>query len=426
MRTTILRRTGARLLPGLLPVAAGILLLQGCLKDRITETYRIYTPVYTLKATVLAQINGNPAEAVSQAGQLYVKGNYIYLNDVNEGIHVYDNSDASHPHQVAWLNIPGNKNIAIKGNILYADMYQDLLALDISDPHQAKVIGSLPGFFSSRNYGDPNMVLTSWNIHDTTFRVRPTDMYSIPGTQMYTFYGAAVPAAFETLNAGSGGTGIGGSTAVMTLIGNDIFAIPEEHSLGVIDISDPTQPKKLYEGSAGYDLETIFPLQDKLLLGSKEGVYIYSIADPANPTRVTEFVHGTACDPVIADATNAYVTLHAGTSCGGSANELDVLDAKNLSYTPLVRSYPMTSPTGLCKDGSLLFVCDGTVVKVFDATDPANLQLLSSAQAGNPMDVIAYDHHLLVVSADGLYQFGYSDPSHLVQLSYLPVNPSKS
>src|SRR5579872_5159343 len=124
-----MRKYISLLLPGLVVVTGGLLLLPGCLKDHVTRSYQIATPVYALKSTVLAGINGDPGTPVSQCGQIYVKGPYIYLNDVNKGIHVIDNSNPSHPSPVAFLNIPGNLNIAIRNNVLYADMYADVLSL---------------------------------------------------------------------------------------------------------------------------------------------------------------------------------------------------------------------------------------------------------------------------------------------------------
>ena len=120
-----------------------------------------------------------------------------------------------------------------------------------------------------------------------------------------------------------------------------------------------------------------------------EGVYVYSIDNPAQPVQLSEFQHGTSCDPVIADQDYAYVTLHAGTSCGGSANELDVLSAQDITQASLVKTYPMTSPSGLSKDGSMLFVCDGASVKAFNAADPTNLQLLTELNVSNAYDVIS-------------------------------------
>ncbi|HEV3412517.1 MAG TPA: hypothetical protein VG101_08560 [Puia sp.] len=427
-----MRKMFSPLLPGVAAVVGALLLLPGCLKDHITESYKVLSPVYELRSTVLAGINGDPGTPVSQPGQIYVKGSYIFLNDAEKGIHVIDNSDPSHPVQTAFLKIPGNLNIGIRNNILYADMYADVLAIDISNIHQVKVVGALRNFFSMRIYNpDTNYVVANWIVKDTSFRVVPRGLALIPHTIFYG-YGGPVPGGIDLAYAASSssttqsGTGTAGSNAVMTLVGDYLYAIPESHSLGIVHVADSSNPAAISEVFGGYDLETIFPIQDKLLLGSKEGVFAYSISDPTQPTEIGEFTHGTACDPVIANSNYAYVTLHAGTSCGGSANELDILDAQNIAAAFLIRIYPMTSPTGLCLDGSLLFVCDQSVVKVFDATDPGNLKLLSSVPVNSPNDVIAANHVMLVVAADGLYQFDYTDPGNVSRLSYIPANNSKS
>ena len=424
-----MRKKIGLLLAGVGVVTGSLLLFPGCLKDHVTESYQLYEPVYSLKSAVLAGINGDPGTAVSQTGQIYVKGSYIFLNDPNKGIHIYDNSDPSHPVQTAFLNIPGNLNIGIRNNILYADMYADVLSIDITNVHQVKILGMLHGFFTSRQFtSDSNYVITNWVVKDTSVTVVPQGYVLIPNTTYYTYNVPGVydlAAAFATSTSQSG-TGTAGSEAVMTLVGDYMYAIPEEHTVGVVHIADSTNPTLVLSDASGFDLETMFPIQGNLLVGSKEGVFVYSISNPAQPTEVGEFKHGTACDPVIANSSYAYVTLRSGTDCGGAANELDVLDAQDLSNTIQLASYPMTSPTGLCLDGSLLFVCDSTVVKVFDASDPGNLQLLSSAPVNSPADVIAANHVMLVAAPDGLYQFDYTDPRNIMQLSFVGVNHSKS
>ncbi|HHN47860.1 MAG TPA: hypothetical protein ENN08_02830, partial [Bacteroidales bacterium] len=53
---------------------------------------------------------------------------------MNQGIHVVDNSNPASPQIISFIAIPGNYDLAIRGNILFADSYIDLVALDISDP----------------------------------------------------------------------------------------------------------------------------------------------------------------------------------------------------------------------------------------------------------------------------------------------------
>lgn len=87
----------------------------------------------------------------------------------------------------------------------------------------------------------------------------------------------------------------------------------------------------------------------------------------------------------------------------------------------LVKTYPLTKPTGLSKDGDLLFICDGTAVKIYNATNPGALQLLQSIASNEPYDVIAADKKAMVVCSDGLYQYDYSDINHIRLLSFIPI-----
>jgi len=407
---------------GLLP------LLTGCYKNPTTRTYAIYSPVYADKTTVMASINGPAGQPVDSAGKIYVKDKFIFLNELNKGIHIYDNTDPVHPVQTAYLSIPGNQDIAVKGNTLYADMYQDLLAIDISDPRHVKITAKVPALFLARGYvngyftNSDEKVITGWTARDTTV---PIDPVGRPGrnsglcSSCPIFYDAlSVAASASSYSA----TGTAGSMAAMVLINDYLYAITESHSLSIISVANASSPSKLSSMTAGFNLETIYPFKDQLFLGSSQGIYIYDLSNPAKPVSKGQFSHSRACDPVIADGDYAYVTLHAGTPCGGASNELDVINVQNPAQSQLLRTYPMTSPMGLSKDGDLLFVCDGKLgVKVYNAKDPANLQLLTVTGGGKAYDVIASQQHLLVVATDGLYQYDYSSPSDIHLLSFLPA-----
>ena len=413
----------------LLACAALLTLSLGCSKGHNTRTYTIYRPVYSSKSSALAAINGDPARSIESTGKIYVWGQYIFLNEPNSGIHIIDNHDPSHPVQTAFLSIPGNLDMAIKGNTLYADMYQDLLAIDISNLHQVKVTGRVPGLFSGRIYvnnnyigSDSTKVVTSWITKDTTVVVVQDPRPRSSGNACCVFYDVPGALATASFSSSTTTTGTAGSMAAMVLINNYLYAISGGHSLGVINLTDPSNPTLAQSSYVGFDLETIYPFRDQLFLGSAEGVYMYDLSNPAKPVQTGQFTHGHSCDPVIADGNYAYVTLHAGTSCGGASNELDVLNVQNPSAATMVRIYPMTKPQGLCKDGNLLFVCDGNMgVKVFNAQDPANLEQLTVSGNSQAYDVIASNQRLLVVADKGLYQYDYSNPSSLKLLSLFPI-----
>jgi hypothetical protein len=91
-----------------------------------------YQPIYAPEAEAKEVIYMEPQELKNQ-GKIYVKDDFIYIGDVDLGIHVIDNSDPENPQKIGFLRIYGNKDIAIKGTSLYADNFEDLITVDISD-----------------------------------------------------------------------------------------------------------------------------------------------------------------------------------------------------------------------------------------------------------------------------------------------------
>ena len=75
----------------------------------------------------------NSQREMIKTGKIYIKGDYIFINEKKEGIHVIDNSDPSNPRNISFIAIPGNLDIAVMGNILYGDSYTDLVAVDITE-----------------------------------------------------------------------------------------------------------------------------------------------------------------------------------------------------------------------------------------------------------------------------------------------------
>ncbi len=119
-----MKKTSASQLLGTLFVT---MLLAGCLKDKMTKTYTIFTPVYMSKAEALANVKSSTPQQLKETGKIYLYGRYIFLNEINKGVHIIDNTNPANPNPVGFISIPGNIDIAVKGNTLFADLYTDLL-----------------------------------------------------------------------------------------------------------------------------------------------------------------------------------------------------------------------------------------------------------------------------------------------------------
>ncbi|RZK46926.1 MAG: hypothetical protein EOO94_01765 [Pedobacter sp.] len=400
--------------------------LGGCLKDKVTKTYTIQKAILKPKAELLAAIKSNTPIEISSPGKLYTYGKYIFLNDVNTGVHVIDNSNPTSPQNIGFINIPGNVDIAVKGNVLYADMFSDLLTIDIADPRNIKLVNSMRGLFPERSYGlgysqDTDMVVTGWTTYDTVVDVSNTKISVCSNC----FYYDALSSYRPESSGGVNVPGMGGSMARFSIV-NDYMYTMGTSVLRVLSLTDEKAPKFISSTQIGNALiETIYPFKDKLFIGSTTGMFIYNINDPAHPAMESQTTHFRSCDPVVADDDYAFVTLRGGVTCGGTNNVLDILNVKDVKNPLMVKSYPMTNPHGISKDGQYLFVCDGTDgLKMYDTGDLLNLELLDHIKDIETYDIIAWNNRLIVVSKQGINQYDYADGKKLKFLSTISVKKS--
>jgi hypothetical protein len=401
-------------------------LFSGCVKDtcKHTHTYTWFEPLYKTSAEVRANIKSNPAKEIKDPGKIVILGNYIFLNEVDKGIHIIDNSNPSSPKNIAFIDIPGNVDIAIKGNTLYADLYSDLVTLDISNPLNVMKTKIMDDVFPQRYYGptfsnDSNKIIYDWLRHDTTVNEDCAQQnWLVPGGAVY----YANASALQNSSNISVPTGITGSMARFALIGNYLYTVDDTY-LNVFNIANSNDPSFLNKTQVDWHVETIYPFKNNLFVGSNNGMFIYDInSSPGNPAKVGEFTHARSCDPVIADDDYAYVTLHSGTTCLGYNNQLDVVKLNDLTNAALVKTYNLTSPHGLSKDGNLLFICDGTDgLKVYDAANVQDLKLIKEVGGIETYDVIAWNKIALVVAKDGLYEYSYADVSNIHLVSKITI-----
>lgn len=116
-----------------------------------TEGYKpIYVPEDEAKQIKLLE----PRDVVTQ-GKIYIKDQYIYVGDVNLGVHIIDNTDPRNPIKVAFLQIYGNHDIAIKGESMYADNLDDLVTIDISDRENPVLVKRIEGVYEITNQSFP-------------------------------------------------------------------------------------------------------------------------------------------------------------------------------------------------------------------------------------------------------------------------------
>ena len=219
-------------------------------------------------------------------------------------------------------------------------------------------------------------------------------------------------------------TGDGGSLAQFTMVDEYLYIV-DYKSIKVFDVSNPTSPVQVQTLGLGYGIETIHAQNDYIFVGTTTGVKILDATDPDDVNEISEFEHITACDPVVANSQYALSTIRGGTVCGGSINELDIIDINDIMHPTLIRSEQLVNPYGLglsAKDENMVFVCDGhDGLKAFDISNVEDSKMTMHYPGVIARDVISADNDLLIVlGLNGIYQFDASNLDNLVQKSMIP------
>lgn len=401
--------------------------LNSCVEDDCMRevTYIDYTPVY-MTTSEIQDIKTENAKALEKPGKIYFYNNYIFVNEINKGIHIIDNHNPESPQNISFISIPGNRDMAIQGKNLYADNGADLITLDISNALDVKVIDRQTKAFKDL-YEYPQGYLVYYEEEEVTEIVDcNSSSFGRGGWAINERMDGNVFLSSNSSSSTSTGSGVGGSMARFTITQGHLYAV-NDYAMKVFDLANPEMPNAVGDINLGWGIETIFPYGDKLFIGSNSGMYIFDNSTPSSPTQLSRFEHARACDPVYVKDNYAYVTLRSGTWCEGFTNQLDLIDITDLTKPILEKTFNMDNPHGLSIKGDNLYLCEGEFgLKTFDISNPTKL---NRNKIDHIDDLHAYDainipdtDIIMVIGDDGLYQYNTSNPSKLKEISKIEVS----
>lgn len=441
-------------------VAGLSILATSCKKDICDKevTFNVWEPQYITINDLRDAVAFESKRDIEDPGKIYIYQDYLFINEMAKGVHVYNNADKTNPVNLGFINIPGNVDIGVRNGIMYADSYMDLVAIELNNLTDLEEVDRDTDVFPGSNWStglpiDQNGILTEYKLKSVT----ETFDCSEPDPALINYYnangdliagepplinnnnqwleedfidvGLGGPAGGAAPTAGAPSTGIAGSTARFAIVNDKLYAVSNSE-IRVFDLSGPESVFQINSTWVAWGTETIFPFtrdgKRYLFLGGQAGMEIYELVENGEFLEwIGQFTHARACDPVVVEGNHAYVTLRNGSFCEGFTNELNVIDVSNFSNPELIADYPMHNPYGLGIDDNTLFICDGDQgLKIFDATNKLQIDqnMIKQYENINAADVIPYNDVLLMIGSDGFYQYDYSDLNNINQLSRIPVN----
>lgn len=116
------------------PLAVIFLVVQGCwygLTDDLPPPGQLsnYEPVIVSRTDFESATTLEEPEAIINSGKIYIKDNFLFINEKNKGFHIFNNIDPENPVKIAFIRALGATDMAIKNDMIYINNATDLIAV---------------------------------------------------------------------------------------------------------------------------------------------------------------------------------------------------------------------------------------------------------------------------------------------------------
>lgn len=129
-----------------------------------------YAAVIISRSELEDAVEALPPQDVIQSGKIYIKDNFMFINEVNKGFHVYNYSNPQNPVKIGFIQIPGATDLAIRNNIIYINQAVDLVTLTYNQTDNSITVSNrnrnvFPTKLSPQGfeaYVNENMIVIDW------------------------------------------------------------------------------------------------------------------------------------------------------------------------------------------------------------------------------------------------------------------------
>ncbi len=110
--------------------------------------YSQYEPITLSRQMFEESLQTLPARDVTNTGKIYVFNDLLFVNEFQEGFHVYDNRNPENPLSIGFIQVLGATDLAIRNNIIMSHHATDLISFSYnSQNHEVTLLKRLEGVF---------------------------------------------------------------------------------------------------------------------------------------------------------------------------------------------------------------------------------------------------------------------------------------
>lgn len=88
-----------------------------------------FEPVLMTREHLEAAVQLRDARDIERPGKIWVYDAYIFVIEQYKGIHIIDNSNASAPENLGFIQVDGCTDVAVKDGMIYANNAVDLIGI---------------------------------------------------------------------------------------------------------------------------------------------------------------------------------------------------------------------------------------------------------------------------------------------------------
>ena len=88
-----------------------------------------FEPVLMTRDNMEAAVQLREARDIERPGKIWVYDAYIFVIEQYKGIHIIDNSNASAPANLGFIQVDGCTDVAVKEGLIYANNAVDLIGI---------------------------------------------------------------------------------------------------------------------------------------------------------------------------------------------------------------------------------------------------------------------------------------------------------
>ena len=320
-------------------------------------------------------------DVLYEAQSMTLDGNQLLVSDRYTGLHIYDVTNLGAPRKVLTIPFSYNVSSAVKGDVIYTNDDNQLVALRLTDDSYT-VVARIGVKYSSGAIHAP-----------------------LDGDESFSCF-----CATGEFNSAPTPSPSGSSYATFAVVDDQLYRV-ENSSLLVYDITRPDKPSRYARVDVGWDIETLHPSPNLLFIGGRNGMYIFDRADPLHPTQISKIEHARACDPVVVSGSTAFVTLRGGNRCGMAPNELLCVSIKEPAKPAVIGQMGMTTPYGLAVKNSQLYVSHGgNGYSLLSVSSPNEPKIEKTWAAEPTRDFIWSGNTLFVLSEKNVSIYDVTEP----------------